>query len=63
MLPDSLLPDSVAYADGQGLEMELGPKRGKLLVLTGASPRSLNKSVWKCRFGGLPTARIGARNP
>jgi hypothetical protein len=34
MLPDVLLPESMARADGQGLAIDLRFKRGKLLVLT-----------------------------
>jgi hypothetical protein len=34
MLPDFLLPECVAQNDGQGLAIDLGSKRGKLLVLT-----------------------------
>jgi hypothetical protein len=34
MLRDFLLPESIARADGTGPEIDLGRKRGKLLVLT-----------------------------
>ena len=34
MLPTLLLPESIARADGTGPEIDLGSKRGKLLVLT-----------------------------
>lgn len=34
MLRNVLLPESIARADGTGPEFDLGPKRGKLLVLT-----------------------------
>jgi len=34
MLPDFLLPECVTQTDGQGLAIDLGSKRGKLLVLT-----------------------------
>ena len=34
MLPTLLLPESIARADGTGPELDLGSKRGKLLVLT-----------------------------
>jgi hypothetical protein len=34
MLRNFLLPESIAHADGSGPEIDLGSKRGKLLVLT-----------------------------
>lgn len=34
MLPNFLLPESIARADGTGPEIDLGTNRGKLLVLT-----------------------------
>ena len=51
MLPNFLLPESIARADGKGPEFELGSKRGKLLVLTLGITRileqeSLEVSVW-----------------
>jgi len=51
MLPNFLLPESIARTDGKGPEIDLGPKRGKLLVLTLGITRileqeSLEVSVW-----------------
>jgi hypothetical protein len=51
MLPNFLLPESIARADGVGPEIDLGPNRGKLLVLTLGINRiieqeSLEVSVW-----------------
>ena len=51
MLPTFLLPEGIARADGTGPEFDLGPKRGKLLVLTLEITRiieqeSLDVSVW-----------------
>jgi hypothetical protein len=51
MLPNFLLPESIARADGMGPEIDLGSKRGKLLVLTLGITRileqeSLEVSVW-----------------
>jgi hypothetical protein len=34
MLRDFVLPESIAHADGSGSPIDLGRKRGKLLVLT-----------------------------
>ena len=51
MLPNFLLPESIARSDGMGPEIDLGSKRGKLLVLTLGITRileqeSLEVSVW-----------------
>ncbi len=51
MLPNFLLPESIARSDGKGPEMSLGSKQGKLLVLTLGITRileqeSLEVSVW-----------------
>ena len=51
MLPNFLLPESIARADGMGSEIDLGSKKGKLLVLTLGITRiieqeSLEVSVW-----------------
>ncbi len=51
MLPNFLLPESIARADGMGPEIELGSQQGKLLVLTLGITRiieqeSLEASVW-----------------
>ena len=51
MLRNFLLPESIARADGSGPEIDLGPKRGKLLVLTLGITRileqeSLEVTVW-----------------
>jgi hypothetical protein len=51
MLPNFLLPESIARSDGKGPEMALGSNQGKLLVLTLGITRileqeSLEVSVW-----------------
>ena len=51
MLPNFLLPESVARADGKGPEIDLGSNQAKLLVLTLGITRileqeSLEVSVW-----------------
>ena len=51
MPPDFLLPESIARADGTGPEIDLGSKRGALLVLTLGITRiieqeSLDVSIW-----------------
>src|SRR5690349_3690753 len=62
MLPNFLLPESIARADGIGPEIDLGPNRGKLLVLTLGINRiieqeSLEVSVW----GSLDGENWGVR--
>jgi|SRR5580693_1084286 len=62
MLPNFLLPESVARSDGKGPEVDLGSKRGKLLVLTLGITRileqeSLEVSVW----GSIDGESWGAR--
>jgi len=56
MLRNFLLPESIARADGIGPEFELGPHRGKLLVLTLGVTRiieqeSLDVSIWGSHDG------------
>lgn len=51
MLRDFVLPESVARADGVGPEVDVGRRRGKLLVLTLGITRileqeSLEVSIW-----------------
>ncbi|HWY46313.1 MAG TPA: hypothetical protein VNX70_02955 [Bryobacteraceae bacterium] len=51
MLRNFLLPEGIARADGTGPEFQLGPNRGKLLVLTLGITRiieqeSLDVSIW-----------------
>lgn len=62
MLPNFLLPESIARCDGKGPEIDLGSKRGKLLVLTLGITRileqqSLEVSVW----GSSDSENWGAR--
>jgi len=67
MLHNFLLPESIARADGTGPEIDLGSKRGKLLVLTLGITRileqeSLEVSVWGSpdgeRWGSKPLAKF-----
>jgi hypothetical protein len=56
MLPTLLLPESIARADGNGPEFDLGSQRGKLLVLTLGITRiieqeSLEVSIWGSQDG------------
>jgi hypothetical protein len=56
MLPNFLLPESIARSDGKGPEVSLGSKQGKLLVLTLGITRileqeSLEVSVWGSNDG------------
>jgi len=68
MLRNFLLPESIARADGIGPEIDLGPKRGKLLVLTLGITRileqeSLEVSVWGSPDGQSWSARPLAKFP
>jgi len=68
MLRNFLLPESIARADGIGPEIDLGPKRGKLLVLTLGITRileqeSLEVSVWGSPDGTSWSARPLAKYP
>jgi hypothetical protein len=68
MLRNFLLPESIARADGMGPEIDLGPKRGKLLVLTLGITRileqeSLEVSIWGSPDGESWSARPLAKFP
>jgi hypothetical protein len=67
MLRNVLLPESIARADGTGPEIDLGSKRGKLLVLTLGITRileqeSLEVAVWGSsdgeKWGSKPLAKF-----
>jgi hypothetical protein len=68
MLRNFLLPESIAQADGMGPEIDLGPKRGRLLVLTLGITRileqeSLEVSVWGSPDGVTWSTRPLAKYP
>jgi hypothetical protein len=68
MLPNFLLPESIARSDGKGPEIDLGPKQGKLLVLTLGVTRileqeSLEVSVWGSSDGATWGSRPLATFP
>jgi len=54
MLPTFLLPESIARADGTGPEFDLGPKRGKLLVLTLEITRIIEQESLEVLVWGSP---------
>jgi hypothetical protein len=54
MLRNVLLPESIARADGTGPEIELGSKRGKLLVLTLGITRILEQESLEVTVVGSP---------
>jgi len=67
MLRNFLLPESIARADGVGPEIDLGSKRGKLLVLTLGITRILEQerldiTVWGSpdgeKWGSKPLAKF-----
>jgi hypothetical protein len=45
MLPNFLLPESIARSDGTGPEIGLGSKRGKLIVLTLGITRVIEQEI------------------
>jgi len=68
MLRDCVLPESIARADGIGPEIDLGGKRGKLLVLTLGITRileqeSLEVSIWGSSDGTNWSLRPLAKFP
>jgi hypothetical protein len=54
MLRNVLLPESIARADGTGPEIDLGAKRGKLLVLTLGITRILEQESLEVIVCGSP---------
>ncbi len=54
MLRNFLLPESIVRADGTGPEIELGSKRGKLLVLTLGITRILEQESLEVTVLGSP---------
>src|ERR1700722_4659812 len=54
MLRNFLLPESIARADGVGPEIDLGSKRGKLLVLTFGITRILEQESLEITVCGSP---------
>lgn len=54
MLRNVLLPESIARADGNGPEIDLGSKRGKLLVLTLGITRILEQESLEIVVYGSP---------
>jgi hypothetical protein len=68
MLRNFLLPESIARADGIGPEIDLGSKRGKLLVLTLGITRileqeSLEVAVWGSSDGDMWDSKPLAKFP
>jgi len=56
MLRNVLLPESIARADGVGPEIDLGSKKGKLLVLTLGITRILEQESLEVTVWGSPDA-------
>ena len=63
MLRNFLLPESIARADGTGPEIDLGSKRGKLLVLTLGITRILEQESLEVTVWGSRTANAGTPSP
>jgi len=63
MLRNFLLPESIARADGIGPEIELGAKRGKLLVLTLGITRILEQESLEVTVCGSADGEIWDGKP
>jgi hypothetical protein len=63
MLRYFLLPESIARADGTGPEIDLGSKRGKLLVLTLGITRILEQESLELTVWGSPDAEKWGSKP
>lgn len=63
MLRDVLLPESIARADGSGPEIDLGRKRGKLLVLTLGITRILEQQSLEVFILGSPDGQHWGSRP
>src|ERR1700692_4780406 len=63
MLPNFLLPESIARSDGSGPEIDLGRKRGKLLVLTLGITRILEQESLEVFVSGSPAGEKWSSRP
>ena len=63
MLRNVLLPESIVRADGTGPEIDLGPKRGKLLVLTLGITRILEQESLDVVVYGSPDGETWESKP
>jgi len=63
MLPNFLLPEGIARADGKGPEIDLGSKRGKLLVLTLGITRILEQESLEVSVWGSPDGQNWGSRP
>jgi len=63
MLPTLLLPESIARADGTGPELDLGSKRGKLLVLTLGITRIIEQESLEVSIVGSSDGERWAQRP
>ena len=63
MFRDILLPESIARVDGIGPEIDLGRRRGKLLVLTLGITQILEQESLEVSILGSPDAEKWAAKP
>jgi hypothetical protein len=63
MLRDFVLPESVVRADGMGPEVDLGRRRGKLLVLTLGITRILEQESLDVSICGSPDGENWSSRP
>ena len=63
MLPNFLLPESVARSDGMGPEIGLGSKRGKLIVLTLGITRVIEQEILEVSVWGSSDGEYWGSRP
>ena len=63
MLRNFLLPESIVRADGTGPEIDLGPKKGRLLVLTLGITRILEQESLELTVWGSPDGENWGTKP
>ena len=63
MLPNFLLPESVARSDGMGPEIGLGSKRGKLIVLTLGITRVIEQEILEVSIWGSSDGKYWGSGP
>lgn len=63
MLRNVLLPESIVRADGTGPEIDLGSKRGKLLVVTLGITRILEQESLEITVRGSPDGELWDSKP
>jgi hypothetical protein len=63
MLPNFLLPESIARSDGMGPEIGIGSKRGKLIVLTLGITRVIEQEILEVSIWGSSDGKYWGSRP